>query len=30
MRAGLSFQTENDTEVAAGYLTWRMREGDFA
>jgi glutamate synthase domain-containing protein 1 len=26
-REGLSFDTENDTEVAAGYLTWRMREG---
>ena len=26
-RKGLSFETENDTEVAAGYLTWRMREG---
>jgi glutamate synthase domain-containing protein 1 len=25
---GLSFETDNDTEVAAGYLTWRMREGD--
>jgi methylamine---glutamate N-methyltransferase subunit A len=25
---GLSFQTENDTEVAAGYMSWRMREGD--
>jgi len=24
---GLSFETENDSEVAAGYLTWRMREG---
>jgi glutamate synthase domain-containing protein 1 len=24
---GLTFETENDTEVAAGYLTWRMREG---
>jgi methylamine---glutamate N-methyltransferase subunit A len=24
---GLVFETENDTEVAAGYLTWRMREG---
>jgi methylamine---glutamate N-methyltransferase subunit A len=23
----LSFQTENDTEVAAGYMSWRMREG---
>ena len=26
-REGLSFQTENDSEVAAGYLTWRMRQG---
>jgi len=26
-REGLEFETENDTEVAAGYLTWRMREG---
>ena len=26
-RLGLSFQTENDSEVAAGYLTWRMRQG---
>jgi glutamate synthase domain-containing protein 1 len=25
---GLVFQTENDTEVAAAYLTWRLREGD--
>ena len=24
---GLTFETENDSEVAAGYLTWRMREG---
>jgi glutamate synthase domain-containing protein 1 len=24
---GLAFETENDSEVAAGYLTWRMREG---
>jgi glutamate synthase domain-containing protein 1 len=27
-REGLEFETDNDTEVAAGYLTWRMREGD--
>ncbi len=27
-RYGESFQTENDTEVAAGYLSWRVREGD--
>jgi glutamate synthase domain-containing protein 1 len=26
-REGFSFETENDTEVAAGYLSWRMREG---
>ena len=25
---GLAFQTENDTEVAAGYMSWRMRQGD--
>jgi glutamate synthase domain-containing protein 1 len=25
---GESFQTENDTEVAAGYLSWRIRSGD--
>jgi glutamate synthase domain-containing protein 1 len=24
---GIVFETENDTEVAAGYLAWRMREG---
>jgi methylamine---glutamate N-methyltransferase subunit A len=24
---GIEFQTENDSEVAAGYLAWRMREG---
>jgi glutamate synthase domain-containing protein 1 len=24
---GIRFQTDNDTEVAAGYLAWRMREG---
>jgi methylamine---glutamate N-methyltransferase subunit A len=24
---GMTFETENDTEVAAGYLTWRMRKG---
>lgn len=24
---GIRFQTDNDTEVAAGYLTWRLREG---
>ncbi len=27
-RNGESFQTENDTEVAAGYLSWRLRSGD--
>ena len=26
-RQGLSFQTENDTEVAAAYMTWRLRQG---
>ncbi|MEO1293086.1 MAG: glutamine amidotransferase family protein [Pseudomonadota bacterium] len=25
---GERFQTDNDSEVAAGYLAWRMREGD--
>lgn len=27
-KRGEKFQTENDSEVAAGYLAWRMREGD--
>ena len=27
-REGITFQTDNDTEVGAGYLTWRLREGD--
>jgi methylamine---glutamate N-methyltransferase subunit A len=27
MRHGLTFQTDNDSEVAAGFLTWKMREG---
>lgn len=27
-RHGIEFETENDTEVAAGYLTWRLRQGD--
>jgi amidophosphoribosyltransferase len=27
VRKGLHFQTENDSEVAAGYLTWRLSEG---
>jgi glutamate synthase domain-containing protein 1 len=26
-REGIRFQTDNDSEVAAGYLTWRMRDG---
>ena len=26
-REGFHFDTENDTEVAAGYLSWKMREG---
>jgi methylamine---glutamate N-methyltransferase subunit A len=26
-REGMEFQTENDSEVAAAYLTWRLREG---
>jgi methylamine---glutamate N-methyltransferase subunit A len=25
---GIAFQTDNDTEVAAGYVAWRLREGD--
>ena len=28
LREGITFQTDNDSEVAAGYLAWRMREGD--
>ena len=28
IRHGERFQTENDSEVAAAYLTWRTREGD--
>jgi glutamate synthase domain-containing protein 1 len=28
VRKGMSFETENDTEVAARYLTWRMKEGE--
>ncbi|HEY1747514.1 MAG TPA: glutamine amidotransferase family protein [Xanthobacteraceae bacterium] len=28
MRQGLSFRTDNDTEVAAAYMSWRIREGD--
>jgi glutamate synthase domain-containing protein 1 len=27
IRHGLTFQTENDSEVAAGFMTWKMREG---
>jgi amidophosphoribosyltransferase len=27
-KRGIRFATENDTEVAAGYLSWRLREGD--
>lgn len=27
-REGIVFATDNDTEVAAGFLTWRLREGD--
>jgi glutamate synthase domain-containing protein 1 len=27
-REGLSFETDNDSEVAAGYLTWRLRQGE--
>jgi methylamine---glutamate N-methyltransferase subunit A len=26
-REGIDFRTENDTEVAAGYLAWRLRQG---
>jgi len=26
-KQGIPFQTDNDTEVAAGYLAWRLREG---
>lgn len=27
-REGIHFDTENDTEVAAGYLAWRLQQGD--
>jgi glutamate synthase domain-containing protein 1 len=27
VRDGMTFETENDTEVAAAYLTWRMKQG---
>ena len=26
-REGIVFQTDNDTEVAAGFLTWKLRQG---
>jgi glutamate synthase domain-containing protein 1 len=26
-KEGIPFQTDNDSEVAAGYLTWRMQQG---
>jgi len=26
--SGITFETENDSEVAAGYLTWRMQQGN--
>lgn len=26
-REGIAFSTDNDSEVAAGYLSWKMREG---
>jgi amidophosphoribosyltransferase len=26
-RQGITFQTDNDTEVAAGFLTWKLRQG---
>jgi glutamate synthase domain-containing protein 1 len=26
-KEGIRFQTDNDSEVAAGYLTWRLRQG---
>jgi glutamate synthase domain-containing protein 1 len=28
LREGMAFATQNDSEVAAGYLTWRMKQGD--
>jgi glutamate synthase domain-containing protein 1 len=28
IREGIAFDTDNDTEVAAGYLTWRLGQGD--
>ena len=27
-RSGVQFKTDNDSEVAAGYLSWRLSEGD--
>ena len=27
-RQGITFETQNDSEVAAGYLTWRLQQGD--
>ena len=27
IRNGVEFETDNDTEVAAGYVSWRMRKG---
>jgi glutamate synthase domain-containing protein 1 len=27
-KKGINFSSDNDSEVAAGYLTWRLREGD--
>jgi methylamine---glutamate N-methyltransferase subunit A len=27
-RDGITFATDNDSEVAAGYLTWRLRQGE--
>ncbi len=27
-KQGITIQTDNDTEVAAGYLTWRLNQGD--
>ena len=27
-REGIRFETENDSEVAAGYLAWRLEQGD--
>jgi glutamate synthase domain-containing protein 1 len=27
MRENISFETQNDTEVAAGYLSWKLRSG---